>query len=170
MHEIEKYRHLVLPWIKGNVLDLGSGGCPVVPHAIQVELPEPEFAKYNSGNKPQVEPQWRGSAFDLPFKYESVDTVFSSHLLEDFQEWEPILSEWIRVLKPGGHLVILIPDKELWNAALRRGQPPNCAHRREGYVGELTNACRGLGVVTVIDALTNQSPSDYSILYVGKKQ
>lgn len=156
-------------WIQGNVLDLGSGGSPVVPWAIQVELPHEEFNNYTAGSKPEVEPQWRGSAFDLPFKDGTVDTVFSSHLLEDFNDWTPILSEWTRVLKVGGHIVILIPDKTRWNEALKRGQPPNCAHMHEGNVGELSTYAQKLGITVIVDGLTNLSPDDYSILFVAKK-
>jgi SAM-dependent methyltransferase len=169
MYEVEKYRSIVLPWIRGNVLDLGSGGCPVVNRAIQVELPEAQYSYYNSGAIPKVEPQWRGDAFDLPFKDGTVDTVFSSHLLEDVKDWNPVLTEWVRVLKTGGRLVILIPDKERWLSAVAAGQPPNCAHKHEGHVGELTKHCVPLGMTTIIDSLTNQSATDYSLLYVGEK-
>lgn len=167
--ESAKYRLLTLPYIHGNVIDLGSGGWPVVPHAIQIELPEDKFAWYNSGNKPETPIQWRGTAFDLPFKDGTVDTVFSSHLLEDVEKWTPVLKEWVRVLKRGGILIILIPDKRLWNDALRKGQPPNNEHRHEGAVGELTTYASALGLVVLEDRLTDCFPGDYSILFVGKK-
>jgi len=170
-YETEKYRHLTLPYITGNVIDLGSGGCPVVPHAIQVELPPKEFAHYTSGSTPMVEPQWRGSALDLPFKDGVVDTVYSSHLLEDMLNWEPVLREWVRVLKSGGNLIIMVPDKELWAAALAKGQPPNCAHKHEAYPGEISQmmAMYGLPVRMVKDELTRQFEGDFNILYVGTK-
>lgn len=170
MYETEKYRHIVLPYIIGNVLDLGSGGCPVVPRAIQVELPEEEFAKYTSGSKPMVEPQWRGNAFDLPFKDGTVDVVYSSHLLEDVSNWGPVLDEWIRVLKPGGKLIVMLPDRKRWLEALARGQPPNCAHKKESEPGELTRWCKPRGVIAITDGLTNLSPEDYNILFVGMKR
>ena len=48
------------------------------------------------------------------FKDESVDLIYSSHLLEHFrrQETERVLSEWYRVLKKGGLLRIAVPDFE----------------------------------------------------------
>jgi len=170
-YETEKYRHLTLPYIAGNVIDLGSGGCPVVPHAIQVELPTAEFKHYTSGSTPMVEPQWHGSAFDLPFKDATVDTVYSSHLLEDVFEWKPVLREWVRVLKSGGNLIILLPDKALWAAALAKGQPPNCAHKHESYAGEISQrmSMYGIPVRTICDQLTEQFEGDYNIMYVGQK-
>lgn len=142
-------------------------------HAIQVELPEADYIRYNGPNRaPGVPPQWRGSAFDLPFKNNTVDTVYSSHLLEDVADWRPVLTEWVRVLKPGGHLVIMLPDKQLFLEACRRGQPPNDAHRHESYPGEITArlAQYGLPVQPVVDGLTNHFTGDYNILFVGVKK
>jgi len=44
----------------------------------------------------------------------SVDEIFSSHVLEHFSKHEtiPILIEWNRVLKPGGKLIMDLPDLE----------------------------------------------------------
>jgi predicted SAM-dependent methyltransferase len=48
------------------------------------------------------------------FKDNSVDLVYSSHLLEHFprNKTEDVLREWHRVLKPGGILRIAVPDFE----------------------------------------------------------
>ncbi len=48
----------------------------------------------------------------IPYKDNTVDEVFASHLLEHFgyNEIGNILQEWKRVLKPGGKLVIETPD------------------------------------------------------------
>lgn len=171
MFETEKYRAIALPYVIGNVLDLGSGGCPIVPHAIQVELPADQFAAYNSGAKPGIEPQWRGNAFDLPFKDNTVDTVYSSHLLEDVADWRPVLTEWVRVLKPGGYLIIMLPDRARFQAAVAKGQPPNDAHRHESFPGELTQSMKayGLPIQAIVDKLTDCWPGDYNIVFVGKK-
>jgi len=37
---------------------------------------------------------------------EHFNYVYSSHLLEEIQDTEPTLKEWVRVLKPGGYLVL----------------------------------------------------------------
>lgn len=170
MSETNKYLHLVQQYCRGNTLDIASGGWPVVPHAIQIELPQDEFAHYNSGKIPDSPIQWRGYATDLPFKDATVDTAFSSHLLEDYLEWEPVLKEWVRVIKPGGFLVILVPDKVLWNEAIRKGQPPNCAHKHESHAGELSQYAEAIGLDVIEDRLTDCFPGDYSILFVGKKR
>ena len=45
---------------------------------------------------------------------DSLDFVHSSHCLEHMRQWDIALSNWTRVVKPGGYLVITIPDWELY--------------------------------------------------------
>ena len=168
--ETAKYRHLTTQYCIGNGVDIGCGGSPVVPSAIAFDLPADIYAKYHSGLTPDRDIQWGGDAHSMPFKDAVCDYVYSSHLIEDFFDWDPLLREWARVIKPGGFLVILLPDKTLWNDAIRRGQPPNCAHRHESFVGELSQYIGRLGGFTVIeDRLTNCFTGDYTILFAARK-
>jgi len=169
--ETAKYRDLTTPYCTGNGIDIGSGGDPVVPWAINMDLPSADFLYYHSDNPPTQYIQFGGDCLNLPFKDETLDFVYSSHLLEDFADWMPALQEWSRVLKVGGRMIVLIPDKALWEAALRCGQPPNCAHRHEGRVGELTEHIRNVRGPwnVVLDGLTAKFPGDYSILFVAMK-
>lgn len=172
MSEIVHFRHLVVSYCSGNGIDIGSQGDPVVPWAIQMDLPNDQFLQYNSQNPPAGYIHWRSSAVeDLPFKDGVLDFVFSSHLIEDFEDWEPILMEWVRVIKPGGHLIVAVPDKVRFAEAIAKGQPPNCAHKHESHVGELTeHATRIGGLKVVTDGFTNcRGPDDYNILFVGRK-
>lgn len=168
--EAAKHLALVMPYLQGNIIDLGSGGWPVLKHAIQVELPKEDYAHYTQ-NRPEDFPiQWRGNATDLPFKDGVVDTVFSSHLLEDFvhSDWQPILKEWSRILKAGGKLVVLTPDKKLWGEAILRGQPPNCSHKHEPAFGDVSQAGLAIGLNLVIERYAAEPP-DYSVLTVFEK-
>ncbi len=45
---------------------------------------------------------------------ETLDFVHSSHCLEHMVDPWIALNHWIRVLKPGGHLICLIPDEDLY--------------------------------------------------------
>ena len=53
--------------------------------------------------------------FNLPYKNNSVDLIYASHVLEYFDniEVESILNEWKRTLKPGGTLRIAVPNFEV---------------------------------------------------------
>jgi SAM-dependent methyltransferase len=45
---------------------------------------------------------------------ESFDFVFSSHCLEHMRDAGEALANWFRILRPGGHLVITVPDEDLY--------------------------------------------------------
>jgi SAM-dependent methyltransferase len=45
---------------------------------------------------------------------ESFDWVYSSHCLEDLPDPRQTLARWWEVLKPGGHLLVSVPDEDLY--------------------------------------------------------
>jgi ubiquinone/menaquinone biosynthesis C-methylase UbiE len=44
----------------------------------------------------------------------SLDFAHSSHSLEHMVEPRIALANWLRVLKPEGHLVVMVPDEDLY--------------------------------------------------------
>jgi SAM-dependent methyltransferase len=76
-------------------------------------------AKYN--------PEVVADARTLPFEDNTVDELYSSHLLEHFGYEEPVLEEWHRVLRPGGKITIVVPDLigtwYAWKAGFSWGSP-----------------------------------------------
>lgn len=169
--ETSRYRSLTAEWCLGNTIDIGSAGDPVVPWAIQIEQPPDKYNRYHvADSHPLPESCWFGDAGDLPFKDGVVDNVYASHILEDALDWTPWLKEWVRVLKRGGNLIILIPEKDLWAAELKRGRTPNCLHKHEGRVGELSTYAERLGVEVIQDKLTALCEIDYSILFIARKK
>jgi len=162
MSETEKTRHITSKFCSGNGIDLGSGGDPVVPWAIQFDATRVAHLSYNPV-------QWEGDIFKpLPFRERSLDFVYASHSLEDAADWEPILIEWCRVIKPGGFLIIQVPDKERFRAVVAAGQPDNLAHKHESYPGELTKYINKIGGFSVI--MDRFEPeNDYNILAIFKK-
>lgn len=169
--ETGRYRHLTAPYCTGCGVDIASQGATVVPWAISFDLPHKEFMKYSNGNPPKGPIHLRGFADKLPFDDKSLDFLYSSHFIEDVLDWLPLIKEWDRVVRVGGNIVILLPDKELWNKAIANGQPPNCEHRHEGRVGELTELfAKYFGHYKVIkDELTSVVPDDYTIIFVAKR-
>lgn len=173
--ETAKHRHLVREYCQGNTLDLGSSGVPVVPWAIQVDLPSAEYQAYNPV-RGDAAIHWRGSALDLPFKDGTVSTVHASHLLEDFEDWEPALREWDRVLKkPDGYLIVATPDYVRFRAAVERGQGDNLSHRsehlcRKGAITEWLNANMASQKYEVLyDDFVSDAETEYSLLWVGRR-
>jgi SAM-dependent methyltransferase len=162
------HRETTVPYLKGNGIDIASGGDPVVPECISIDLPQEEYAYYNSNQPHRGQINLRAHAHDLPFKNNSLDWAYSSHLLEDYphEDWPRVVGEWVRVLKPGGTLLILVPDRTRWAEALAKGQPPNCQHRYEPNLGDLSVLARVLGLNIVREELLGDS---YTIMLVAKK-
>ena len=115
----------------GYGIDIGYGGDPIIPGAITIDLPVP-YEKV--GDAPL---NLGGDARNLYwFTNESLDYVFSSHLLEDFppDETIDILCEWLRVIKIGGNLVLYLPDEHKFKEHCKKtGQPYNLAHKVDQF-------------------------------------
>ena len=109
---------------KMNGIDVGSGGSPIFINSISMDC-------YNGRFSELV--QLRGDARNLYwFKDGILDYVFSSHCFEDFLEAEKpgVLKEWVRVIRPGGFLILLLPDERKYRAyCATRNAQPNGAHK-----------------------------------------
>lgn len=176
--ETAKHRHLVRSYCSGNGVDLGSAGVPVVPWAIQLDLPPDEYQAYNP-TRGDAAIHWRGSALDLPFKDNTLDFVHASHILEDFEHWATPLIEWDRVLKPGGHLIIAIPDHQRFRARVIRAKEEhgvdldNLSHKSEWRceIGALTSsmATNSLKYEVLFDDFVSDALDEYSLLWIARK-
>lgn len=94
----------------GMGLDIGHGGAkPIVPWAICVDRPIGHTSRPPWDEWPTHVPV---DAFqELPFRDNSFDFIYSSHCLEDADDTEGVLNHWCRKLKPGGLLVLFLPDQ-----------------------------------------------------------
>lgn len=179
MSETSKYRPLTRKYClrpdgePGTVLDLASGGDPVCSWAWQLELPHDQYAYYNSNQPIRGPVQIRADALThRAAEPDSLDAVYASHLLEDVAEgdWNRVLALWASLIKPGGYLIILTPERNLWAAALARGQSPNCSHSFEPIVGDVGRHGAAIGLEVVEDRLTALDENDYTILTVLRKR
>lgn len=127
--ETAKARPRLAPYCVGYGLDLGFGGDPIAPHAVRVDMPQPYT---NVGAYPV---QLGGQAENLRWFRDGVlDFVYSSHLLEDYEDVEAVLREWLRVLRPGGRLIIYCPDEQRYRAHCQAtGQPYNTNHKHADF-------------------------------------
>jgi len=178
MSETARYRHLTRKYClrsdgePGCGVDLASGGDPVVPWAWQLELPHDEYMFYNCNHPVRGPIQLRADAtHHKAAESDSLDWVYASHLLEDVpqEDWDRVLLLWSSMLKPGGHLIILTPERNLWASALARGQSPNCSHRYEPLVGDVGRHGAAIGLQVIEDRLTALDANDYTILTVLRR-
>lgn len=127
--ETSKCRARLAPYCEGYGVDLGFGGDPIAPHAVRVDTPAP-YTQFGT-----LPVQLGGRAEDLHWFRDGVlDFVYSSHLLEDYADTEAVLREWLRVLRPGGRLVLYCPDEPAYRAHCRTtGQPYNTHHVHDDF-------------------------------------
>jgi SAM-dependent methyltransferase len=106
-------------YMAGEVtLDVGYRGAfddavPIFPHAIGVDLDYPGY-----------------DGKILPFPDESVDAVYSSHMLEHVADFQTTIADWHRVVRPDGFIVCVVPHQFLYEK--RRSLPSswNTDHKR----------------------------------------
>jgi predicted SAM-dependent methyltransferase len=127
--ETSKCRARLAPFCAGYGVDLGYGGDPIAEHAIRVDMPQP----YTRLGEAPV--QLGGAAEHLVwFRDDTLDFVYSSHLLEDFDDTEAVLREWLRVLRPGGRLILYCPDEQRFRLhCAATGQPYNPHHKHADF-------------------------------------
>lgn len=145
--ETSKCRNRLSKFCTGCGLDIGFGGDPIVEHAIRVDLAQP----YSGADGPPV--QLAGDAHCLQwFNNNTLDFVYSSHLLEDFEATENVIREWLRVLKPGGKLILFCPDEKVYREYCdQTGHPYNKFHKQPDFSLEFVkNILKCIGNVKII--------------------
>jgi SAM-dependent methyltransferase len=88
-------------YLKGKVIDIGAGRDLVCSWAERFDKQDGDanvITKYRPKN--------------------SYDAVHSSHCLEHMHNPESALLEWWSLLKPGGYLVLVVPDEDLYEQGL----------------------------------------------------
>ena len=82
-----------------------------------------DWVHIDGGDYPHLDSK---DVFNLPYEDNSVDLIYASHIIEYFDREEVVdtLSEWIRVLKPGGVLRLAVPDFEAMVGLYWSGQYP----------------------------------------------
>jgi SAM-dependent methyltransferase len=109
-----------------------------------------------------------GDATTLPFADNSVDYVVTSHVLEHIANPVAALAEWYRVLRPGGIIYLVVPDRRhTWDHARA---PTPVDHFLEDYERGTTpaDATHIDDFVENVDWST-YSPSTASTDVAGKK-
>ena len=89
----------------GAGLDIGGGTDSLALYAEFFPLAR-NIVVYDA---PQGDAQTLANVDDAAF-----DFVFSSHALEHMRDPREALANWVRVVRPGGHLVIAVPDEDLY--------------------------------------------------------
>lgn len=89
----------------GDGIDIGGGTDSLALHLDAFPL----MKSVRTWDLPDGDAQYLDSVPD-----ESMDFVYSSHCLEHMVDVRVALRHWLRILKPGGHLVVTVPDEDMY--------------------------------------------------------
>lgn len=164
--ESDKIRHEVLPYLTRGGLDIGCGPSKVWPHLIGIDSGK-DTQLFGVRMKPDmVVPDAAKLGI---FATGSMENVFSSHLLEHIDDWQGALREWWRLVKPGGHLILYLPHRDLYP---RIGQPgANPDHKHDFDPEQIADFCAlAFPDWTLIENQTRGEGNEYSFLQVWRKE
>jgi SAM-dependent methyltransferase len=119
----------VLALLIGQGLDIGCGPDPIIPDVDRFDRED-------------------GDA-NLITKYvtKQYDFIFSSHCLEHMHDPQSALRDWFSLLKPKGHLIVVVPDEDLYE---------------QGYFPSLFNGDHK--VTFTVNKATSWSPRSINVL------
>ena len=151
-------RDRTIPWLIGSGIDIGCGKEKVMEGCVGVDS--------NDDYGDQSDADVVCDATDLAqFESDSFDWAFSSNCLEHIGNWEKALSEWVRVVGPGGIIFLYLP----W--------PDKCyPHSSENTPGHLWNPSPGILRVELerrgVDILEQDSEPDRwgCFVIIGRKR
>lgn len=97
--------NFITRYFRGSGIDIGAGQDVIAQYGRQFPL----ITAVRGWDMPDGDAQYLASIPDNTF-----DFVHSSHCLEHMQDPQVALRNWIRVAKPGGYLIITVPDEDMY--------------------------------------------------------
>jgi ubiquinone/menaquinone biosynthesis C-methylase UbiE len=165
--ETSKVRHLVLDYCNGYGCDIGFGGDKIKKeNCVGIDYAIP----YTQTGGDKVDIACDVINEKIPVADNTFDYVYTSHLIEDFKDTQKGLEEFIRILKPGGNLVLVFPDQAKYEKYCRRtGQPLNLYHVHKDmgldFMNKVLDRIPGITRETLF---TSDRKIDYNVVMVLK--
>lgn len=163
--ETGKIRFELVPYTRGRGIDVGVGSFKAFPHFIGIDNNQDERlfgtpAKHADIIVPD--------GTELPiFASEFFDFVYSSHTLEHIKDYKKALKEWWRLIKPGGHLCLYLPHKDLYPNIGTPGYNPD--HKHDFLPQDIVDAMDELGDWDLVRNEDRNEDEEYSFFQVYKK-
>jgi len=152
--------------LRGDVLEIGPGHAPFpTSDDARVTFVDRSVEGGRDATWPELVGQPRGPDSDLdldldisglrPLADEAFDVVIASHLIEHLANPVEAMREFERVLRPGGRLVLIVPDRTRTFDSVR--QPTPLAHVLEDFDRGVTEV-DDLHIREFCEAIFNQPP------------
>lgn len=162
-NEQAKIKWEIVPYTRGRGLDLGCGPNKAFPHFIGIDNGHHE--RFGYAIKPDL---LVDTCEDLSiFGSQSMDFVFSSHLLEHIIDYKSSLKEWWRLIKTGGHLVLYLPHKDFYPNIGVEGANPD--HKHDFMPQDIIDAMLETKGFDLLENQERNEGDEYSFLQVYKK-
>lgn len=118
-------------YFKGKGIDIGTSSS--IPENVWWRQLNLDCVAYEKGTGPHadsVPESMRGDAtYMAEIGDETYDWVYSSHCLEHIKDHELALKNWMRILKPGGYLIVYIPHVDYYERKKRKPSINNPDHK-----------------------------------------
>lgn len=163
-NESAKIKYAIVPYTRGRGVDLGCGPFKAFPHFIGVDNGH-HAQEFGWQYKPDVHVD-DASNLDV-FASQSMDFVFSSHLLEHIEDYRGALKEWFRVIKPKGYLVLYLPDEDEYPKVGEPGANPD--HKWNVNYDRVVEAMKDVGSWDLVEFEKRNADNEYSVFFVFKK-
>ena len=153
----------VAPYLRGRGVDLGFGTFKVLPHAIGVDNGHHEAFGHHINPDVRVD---TCEKMDV-FASQSMDFVYSSHLLEHIENFKAALHEWWRLVKVGGYMVLYLPHKDFYPNIGQPGANPD--HKHDFLPKDIIDAMADRKGWDLVECQERNEEMEYSMLLVFKK-
>ena len=155
----------VAPYLRGFGLDIGAGSFKVLPQVVSVDN---GFDNVMFGIPFKADVTVK-SAEDLTvFGSQTMDFVYSSHLLEHLEKPEKALKEWWRILRPKGVMVLYLPHEDLYPKVGEPGANPD--HKHNLNEQKVIDWMRDIGRWDLERCEKRSDDDEYSFLMVFRKR
>jgi len=153
--ETSKVRDMVLPYCNGFGCDVGFGGDKIKKvDCLGIDLPKP----YGFTGKDLVDIGCDLSKETIPVSDNHFDYVYSSHLIEDFEDTGRILKDFCRITKSGGNIILVFPDQQVYEKHCKQtGQLVNVNHIHKTMGLDFMKKC--------FETLKNEMNINFEILF-----
>lgn len=158
-------------YLQGLVMDIGCGEEAVVPGAFGVDG-RPFPCVFHATNNLYDLPS------QLPHLLGTFDCVFSSHTLEHLPDSYKCVSEWSEFLKPGGYLILYLPEGSAYDNYSNPEHFHDTTHKqfefwfRRAFCGEaltFTGAAYSPPKFILVESGLDLGENRYSFYLVAKK-
>jgi ADP-heptose:LPS heptosyltransferase/predicted SAM-dependent methyltransferase len=162
--ETSKIRWDLVPFTRGLGYDIGCGPYKAFPHFIGIDNRK-DVQMFGIQMDPEITVP---DASHLPMLASAhADFVYSSHTLEHIKDHEKALKEWWRVIKPGGHLCLYLPHKDLYPNIGQEGANPDHVH--DFSPQDIIDAMLKIGGWDLVENQERNEGTEYSFFQVYKK-